>query len=230
MIAGPPRGSKRPVRTSGPHPVSSTAAAPRHAVSYPFTRRRPRHPHPRRRFRHRRPPRGHQLNQVRPILLRVSSAHPPIFQAPFIRRHVRTVQRVTIQKIAWYKEPSRPSSLLHSAISSAPSAPTAAGLSSASPRARNGRRPDPPLRARPQPAAPRGHLQARCHLPRLTDEIFFDRGGAAEFLKGDLLAKFERISQLPEADQQVVPLPSRRRHRTRRLQTLAVKRPAPRTR
>ena len=40
-----------------------------------------------------------------------------------------------------------------------------------------------------------------------TDELVFDRGGAgaaAEFLKGDLLLKFERVSQLPDDDQQAV--------------------------
>ena len=40
-----------------------------------------------------------------------------------------------------------------------------------------------------------------------TDELVFDRGGAgaaAEFIKGDLLQKFERVSQLPNDDQQAV--------------------------
>src|SRR5450432_521080 len=48
------------------------------------------------RLRHRRPSGAHQLHQIRALLLPVSPAHPPIVPSRFIRRHVRSVQRLPI--------------------------------------------------------------------------------------------------------------------------------------
>ena len=71
-------------------------ASRRRSVPHPLVGRRQRHTQSRRRLSHRRLSSGHQLDQVRPLLLRVSSAHPPIVPSRFTRRYVRSVQRLRI--------------------------------------------------------------------------------------------------------------------------------------